>query len=217
MEKIVCPSASLIVQVNDSFTGNPISGATVTVTLTGVPDEQTQYAVNPEAIRTDIGTVLSFITEDDGKAVTNVGEMSDYKVTVTHPDYEPMVINTTVDCPIDDCGHCQHLTNANPRRKPPVCDTESKFVIRIDYTNQKGTEVPLANADVTLELLDTDITHKPTAKTDEDGLLTAEIRYDGTYKLIGLFCTVAPTPHLPILIKESILESVNSLLLVTQS
>ena len=113
--------------------------------------------------------------------------MSDYTVTVTHPDYEPIVIDETVNWPINKCDACHHLTNVQPRRKPPVCDAESKFVIRIDYTNQQGAEVPLVNADVTIRLLNSSNSHEGTEKTNEDGLITRLIRYDGIYSITGLW------------------------------
>ena len=47
--------------------------------------------------------------------------------------------------------------------------------------------MPLVNADVTIRLLNSSNSHEGTEKTNEDGLITRLIRYDGTYSITGLW------------------------------
>ena len=186
LSKIKCPYSTLTVMVNDSFTTDPIPGATVTITLAATPEEQTPYDLLPKDITSVVGTVVEFTTDENGIAVTDVAEMADYNITITHPDYEPMTAKEEIDCPIDSCGTCHHVTDANIKKKPPVCDKESKFVILVEYIDQTGDEVPLPDASVTLELLSSSNPHTGKVETNDDGLVTPEVRYDGTYRVTGL-------------------------------
>ena len=186
LSKIQCPASTLTVMVNDSYTTDPIPEATVSITLAATPEEVTEFKLLPTDFTSVVGTVKEFTTDKNGIAVTDVAEMADYNITITHPDYEPMTVKENIDCPIDACGSCHHVTDANPRKKPPVCDKESKFVILIEYTDQKGEEVPLPDAIVKLELLSSTNSHSGQETTDENGLVTPEVRYDGTYRIVGL-------------------------------
>ena len=125
-------------------------------------------------------------------ATTDVAEKADYTVTISKEDFATTTIETNIDCPLDNCGNCQHKIKTTIPKTAPKCKGVSEFNITVEYDDESGNEVPLEGVTVKILLENSEDYEKATLITGPKGkpLETFDIMEDGLYKAYGLYSSV---------------------------
>ena len=119
-----CPGMSGQVAVRDELTGLPLSGAIVNVDVVSRNEETGEEEV--------IAVVEDKVTGEDGLVDVPLTVNGVYQVTALHDGYDESVLESAVDCHIEDCSLCAlNMTVAMSKDTNTVCqDVEMKVHIR---------------------------------------------------------------------------------------
>merc|ERR550519_75850 len=86
-------------------------------------------------------------------------------VTISKEDFATTTIETNIDCPLDNCGQCQHKIKTTIPKTAPKCKGVSEFNITVEYDNESGDEVPLEGVTVKILLENSEDYEKATLIT----------------------------------------------------